>query len=350
VSGEADEQYLRTATAMMRDAMVDWYKSGGDPETMPNFEEILDQAGKHTMFRAFASGFLPVPFSRTSRYQIELDHWRELMANDNLTYTQKVEQFVDKWGEDYLPLVASTSKNTVPGLSATIETYSVLKDNESLARELAALGPEAVGIIGATAPVGEFDVGVYDWLNENNIPGTSTQYRGARSVAEMREATVMQSAWREYRKVKEERDDALAQRGLTSINQSGAEEIREIWNDFVRNQMAQKYGREWSVEYNSYVNQSPLYLNGIQSAMNNQQFMSKYGNTPLWQQIGEYMRTREEALQAIANGRDSAEVRDLWDQWREEFRYSSLEFSDFYDRFLDNDELRDYGVGEVVNL
>lgn len=345
ISKESDEQYMRTASSMMRDAMVDWYKSGGRPENQPDFEEILDRAGKHTLFRAFASGALPVPVTRTSKYQIELDHWRNLMRDDTMTYTQKIEAFVDKWGDDYLPLVSSTSKNTVPGIGPTIETYDLLKSNDSLTRQLASLGPEAVGIIGATAPVGEFDVGVYDWLNENNIPGLSVQYRGARSVAEMREASTLQSAWREYRMVKEERDDALARAGLKSITSAGAEDIKARWDQFVKVDMVQKYGREWSIAYNQYENQTPMYLNAIDVALQDPKFMSQNGNSPLWRKIKEYMTVRAQAIEAINQGATATEVGEIWDQWREDNRYSSLEFSDFYDRFLDNDDIRDYGLG-----
>ena len=89
--------------------------------------------------------------TRTSKYQIELDHWRNLMRDDTMTYTQKIEAFVDKWATTtchWFRLRVRTRFRHGP----TIETYDLLKSNDSLTRQLASLGPEAVGIIGATAP------------------------------------------------------------------------------------------------------------------------------------------------------------------------------------------------------
>jgi hypothetical protein len=57
------------------------------------------------------------------------------------------------------------------------------------------------------------------------------------------------------------------------------------------------------------------------------------------------MATRQAALEAISQGADSGNVKDAFAAWIAEYRFSSLEFNDFYERFLDQDELNDYGDG-----
>ena len=216
-----------------------------------------------------------------------------------------------------------------------------------MARELAALDPNTVGILAASAPIGEFDEGVYKWLNENNVPGAEGVLRGPRGVDEMGEAIAMQAAWRDYRRVKESRDAALAARGVKSLNAKAAEDIKAKWDEFVNVTMVEEYGDQWIVNYRSYQDSTPANLVGIQKVLNNETFMSSYGNTPLWTQIQDYMRVRQNALDAIDGGADSAYVRDQFAAWAADFKYSSLEFSDFFDKFLDQDNLQDIGVSNL---
>ena len=192
-------------------------------------------------------------------------------------------------------------------------------------------------------PVGAFDKGVYTWLQNEAVPGTNDAYRGHRDPAEQETATVMQAAWRDYRKAKALRDQELAQRGLTSIQSKGAEDIQQAWSGFL-DQMNSEYGDPWRVEFNSYQNSSALYLTAIQNAMDNRQFMQENGNTPLWQSIREYMATRQNALDAIAAGNSSTDVKKWFTGWAGQFQYSNLAFSDFYDRFLSQDQLTDLGL------
>jgi hypothetical protein len=111
--------------------------------------------------------------------------------------------------------------------------------------------------------------------------------------------------------------------------------------------MVQKYREQWTVAYNSYQNATPQYLTAINMAQNDSNFMNTTGRSPLWDRIGAYTQERQAALNAIAAGGDSKAIREAFAAWASEFKYSSLEFSDFYDRFLDQDTLQEYGIGNL---
>lgn len=339
-SGESDPEYLGTVSTMVQNAMVEWNLSGNDPAKKPNYDDIIKKAQDFYRFRVLASLTLPMSITRMSPYQVQVDAWNQLKADPSMTYEQKVEAFTRKWpnGEDYLPLVTSTSKYAA-NIDPTLASYKVLTGNEQLARELASLDPEAVGILAAAAPPGEFDAGVYKWLGETKVPGQDMYFRSRRGETEMDKAITMQQAWREFNHYKELRDVEMQKLGVKSLQAKAASDLNDEWKYFTDTYMPQKYGEAWSGTYGSWQDKSKIWLTAINAAMSNEQFMRQNGNSQLWQTVRVYMDGRAKAQQEIIDGVDSAVVRDSFESWAQELKYSSIEFSDFFDNFLANDNL-----------
>jgi hypothetical protein len=343
--GENSKEWLATASAMMQTAMVDWYKSGGRPEDRPDPDVIMQRAHDFYKFSALASLTLPFATTRTSKYQQQIDNWNAIKADGSMTWNEKVETFIRKWGDDFTPLMTSTSKSNT-GVDPTQEDYAILRENSGLARELAAVDPYLVGILGMSAPVGKFDRGVYEWMQNETIVGTDTIFRERLNPAEYQSAAIMQDAWRDYRKAKTIIDTELAARGVSSLQAESAADLKAQWDTFM-DDMATEYGQPWITEFYAYQDRTPRNLAGIQMALENESFMSQQANSNLWGAVQVYMDRRQQTLDAIANGADSAAARDEFAAWAGEFRFSSLEFSDFFDRFLDNDQLQDIRLEQV---
>lgn len=342
LQGEDNEMYLGIADAMMKGAFVDWYKNGANPAEVPDVDVIMEQTQNFQIFSILASLTLPFAITRNSKYQIQEDYWRQLMADPNMTYSQKAETFLDKFGAEFAPLLESTSQKVSPTLGNTIESYDMFNDNRKLTEVIAQLEPKAIGVLLAGTQSGEFDQGVYKFWGENKVPGTVEQFRRRRTPREMQEELIMGQAWTEYRAMKEQRDAALAQLGI-SLNSNDAAGIRDQWNYFTDVTMREKYGDVWAANFAQFNDLTPSYIIAIQVALDDENFMSTQGSTPLWTQVSEYMNMRNMALEAIAAGADSASVRDQFAAWAAQYRLSSLEFSDFYDNFLENDQVIDYG-------
>ena len=345
---EDSRDYMKTSASMMQIAMVDWYKSGGEIDNKPDMKEVLGTAQKFHIFQTIARLTLPVTTSRSSKYQIQMDAWREIRDRESgETYNEKLDYFLGKWGTEFLPLVVSGSDSAVPGVRSTQEVYKVLKDNPELSRQLAGSSPEMLGILATSVEEGEFDKGVYKWMSDNKLPGIGENYRETKSVEEVQRDILMRGAWAEYREEKDIRDEQLANLGV-SLQSNAAESIRITWEEF-KVSMIEKYGNVWFEEINTYQDKTAFFVSGIQMALNDPEFMKQQGNTPRWIGISRYFSERAMAMDAIERGEDSGEVKERFAQFVSDFRFSSLAFSDFYDRFLDGDDLtlKTEGLGGI---
>lgn len=343
--GEENDDYLAVMGGITQSMMVQWYENGADPDEKPSYDDIMQATNNFFRFSALASATLAFPLARVSKYQVQVDYWNSLKKDNTLTYQQKIDNFVANFGasgENYLPLTVSTSKYVAKAIDPTLGSYDILANHEDLTRELARLDPEAVGVIANSAPVGEFDRGVYRWLSENKVPGTNDTYRAKKSPDEMRDSIEMQKAWREYNKAKIQRDEMLKKMGLKSLRSAAAAPIKAAWDAFTGEYMSSesKYGDKWTTEFNKYTDMTTTYLVAINKTLENKKFMDQYGDTPLWRDIKTYMGMRADAERAVASGAiDSTTANEVFAAWSSDFKDTSYEFADFWDRYLENDEL-----------
>lgn len=347
--GESSAEYLGVVDAMMQTAMVDWYKSGGDPADKPDMDVVRQKANDFYSFSALASLTLPVSLTRMSKYQTQIDYWNNLKATPGIAYQQKISTFLDKFGESYAPLLVSTSQSAAANIDPTIETWDVLNQNTGLVQDLAQLGPDAVGILGASAPLGQFDQGVYQAFLNTDIPGSPGEtWKSRVSPQDYQNKIELAGAWRDYFAAKAERDTALQQRGGMSIDAKVNADLKAQWTDFTDVWMVNKYGAQWSIAYNDYGANQAKYLEGINTVLDNATFMSSdTGQSLLWSTIGQYMDVRREALAAIDSGADSTAVSDQFAAWADNLRFTSLDFADFFDQYLANDKL---SIGVTANV
>lgn len=343
--GESNSDYVKTTNAMMQIAMINWYKSGGIPEDKPDMDKVLQMTNDFYRFSSIARLTLPFSTSRSSPYQIQVDEWNNLKADPSLTYREKLDSFIDSWGEDFMPITVSGSDATVPGIQSTQEVYKTITKHSGLARELAQTSAEAVGILASSAPVGEFDQGVYKWMSDNDVPGLDRPYRGTKTPNQMSDDIVMAQAWRDYRAAKDARDEYMAANGIKSINSKKARGVKKIWDNF-KYQMVEKYQSEWVENFNGWQDETASNLSAITKVLNNEKFMKEMGSTPRWEGIQTYMAVRQQAIDAIDSGEvESAKVKEVFANWINQYKFSSLEFNDFYERYLEQDELLRYGIG-----
>ncbi len=339
--GMNNNDYLAIVDAITVDAIIDARINGTD---MPTAEWIKEQADRFTTFHALAALTLPVTYTKMSKYQPIIDYWRRLNEdNPTMTFRDKVTKFVDKYGDAYIPITEASNTGDIKGLDPSLEMYEVMTSNEQLIETMTVRGGEgAASIIAATVPDGEFDPGVYSfWLN-NKQPGKQQPYKMRMTPDGLTQQTEASEMWREYQKKKQQRDNALDMLGTKSWDSKKAEEagITQLWRDFVSS-MSEKYGETWRIYGpDGYSSRLSKTLGHIEIALQDEQFMgSELGQSPVWDSIRTYMRRRDIAVQAIADGADREKVRELWAAWTSQFKYSSVKFLDFYEIFLENDDL-----------
>jgi hypothetical protein len=222
-----------------------------------------------------------------------------------------------------------------------MDQYEIIRDNQSMLADLVAnYGEDSAGIIAAGAGAGEFDQGVYTAYGLQNVPGTTDPFREKRGAGQMQTALTMQQAWREYRNAKEARDRALEELDI-SYQSNAAEGIRDKWNEFKYDYMTNKYGEAWEGQIQSWEDNTANHLLTIRDVLENEKFMAEHGDEAMWQQVNDYMEMRAAAQEAVLMpDADTAAVREMWAEYQESVRYSSLLFADFFDRYLENDDLK----------
>jgi len=345
--GEDDITFLQTLGSVVQDSMVRWNLSGGDEATKPTPSDMIEKTKNFFSFKFLASLVLPFSLTRESEYQVALDAWRQMQSDttDTRTYDEKQSAFLAKYGDEFLPLTSSTSRYNAGYFSPSQNSYSMIKKYDGLLNEVAGdlpSHPEIVGMLISTAPLGEFDQTVYKWLGENQVPGTNDTWRSKPNAMVMINSVEMQAAWREYNAFKADRDQALRDIGVKSINSKAAAEIKANWDYFVNVYMVDKYHDPWKVAHQVYTDMAPAYLNTINKILTSPQasdFMKEYGDTDVWSGVKAYMNERKKATDAIAGGADSAMVQEMFSEWAADFKDHSYQFADFYDKFLDNDKL-----------
>lgn len=351
--GESSEDYMRTLDAITVDAIVTWRLAGGDPADRPDPKELKDRADDFYKFSTLSSLTLPVSITRMSDYQPILNAWRKISSDPRYTYREAVSAFLDKYGDSYLMLTRSTSKSSINGLDPTMTMFQEMTEHRDLVAKLTARtiddGGWGASIIAATIPNGEFNGGVYEYWRTQRQPGATTNYKSAMTPEEVMVEDNISRMWKEYQDEKVKRDTALAALGGIAWDSKASEAagIKPLWEEFIDGMYA-KYGNDF-VQYgpNAYAPKLPQTLALIDESLNDETFMqSDLGQSPTWKAIREYMDERRRARNAIMQGADKDEVRAIFAQFTATHRFKTVQFSDFFDTYLENDDLTERMPGD----
>jgi hypothetical protein len=342
--GENNDDYLGVVGAIVQQEMVDWYLAGGEESGIPKPtpKQMRDKADSFYKFSIAASLVSPVAITRMSKYQDKIDYWNSIKAQPG-TWQNKLAKFRAKFGDAYMPLTRSTSRAQMEGLDPTMEAFNVMTTHADKVEQLADIDPLMVGVLASTASNGEFDLGVYNyWLN-NDMPGTPGEtYKSRMTAGDMITDTLTSEMWNEYFREKAQLKVALDALGVASINTKAAESsgVAQLWRDFEAGMNA-KYGEVWTaLGPQAYADKSAKIITAVTMMTNDEKFMqSELGQSKVWQSAAEYMDLRRQAVEAINAGVPSDQVEQMFNEDVQKLRYSSLGFADFYDRFLQYDAL-----------
>lgn len=343
IMGEDNDDYMRVLDAVTVDAIVSWRLAGGDPDSKPDPAALKEYADNFYKFSILSSLVLPVAISRMSDYQPVMNEWRILNEDPTMPYRDKVALFIDKFGDSFMPLTRSTSKSDIEGLDPTLEMWQgMTKHAREVAMLTAEVGDSGASILAATIPNGKFNAGVYSYWRNERQPGAQNTYKTAMTPEEIMVEDTVGRMWDDYIREKTMRDNALARLGTATYDSAKARDagITARWDSFIDG-MFDKYGEDFAIHGpQSYTKQLPQTLGGIQKLLNDEQFMSSdLGESATWQAIDAYMDERNRARAAIDKGADKGAVLEVFNEFAAAHKYSTLQFADFFDTFLENDDL-----------
>lgn len=329
------------------------YRKGERDEPTP--AEIKDRVDALSFLRAASSFTLPVSVRFRPEFQFYVDKARVYREKYGVDAAVRFYQDFP----DYFEMFFSISRNPT-GMDPTKDAiryknrYSNLLD--AITDPSKGYAPEFLQLITNSygAPT-EFDNTAYTWqfLNEYRT-GSGELIRQKQGVDDVATINNLQRGWIEWTKFKTKLDNVLKQRGLTSYNSAGAEDLSELRKLYV----AQKQTENpvWWKEYNEGANSKRPYffLKAVKTAMNDKKFMADRGQEPVWDAFSEYIRRRDQiskvlksrAAQGGSSNMDAKANKDIADLWAitvEQIKDidQTGAFTSFYNRFLDNDTLEE---------
>ncbi|WP_026874615.1 hypothetical protein [Jiangella gansuensis] len=224
-----------TLTRVHQQRYNDWVANGRQgPE--PDFQESLD-IGKGAQAAWIAARFMsPASFNPEVKGQMFIDMANQVQSEHGFG-EGGFKAYLDLAGDDQAIWWTATTQNNsgVPATSAGFRQSERYKD-------LIAKNPElGLALVGLDAETDEFNYQVYRHQTETPISDLSDQkHREALGPEAVVTATEERQGWAEWKRWNVKIDAELAARGLQSVDQRGAEDLKLI-KAGIRGELASTY-------------------------------------------------------------------------------------------------------------
>lgn len=330
------------ARTIYQTEMVQYGK--GERDKPPTFAEAREKAAQMSGVRWLyqMSGFTP---QFKSPYQPYVDYYRQLVAADPRTADAK---FYEQAGPEFFILTASVTRNNA-GIPATIGGFKAYQKYKDLIQA----HPEIANLIIGKEGAGAFSSAVYqNQLQQAMSPGSSKTMRERMNLDESIQDVAVREGWLKYNKLADLVDAELLNRGLVSVNQKGAEDLKEAKARFIDSQMywnqSPTGGQQlnpWFVDFNTHdLSRTTARLNGMSQIISDPRLQKRDDIRGL----ADYLAARSQMVDMMAadgiktlNSNKAASLRGMWDTYVMGLREQNLSFADLYHRYLTNDEFLD---------
>jgi hypothetical protein len=311
--------------------------------------------------RVIANLTLPFAPRFESPYKFYIDKSREYKRIYGVNEGSK---FLEDFPE-FFEFSASLSKNPTGVQSSIAATKNINKYSE-LIGQVVNIEPKLVGLI-VNDPSGyEFSQSAYNYLYKKRISANSSdRFLSSQNPAEAQKKTDAEKGWIQYNKFADLLDNELAARGLTSIQQTGAEDLAIIKSAFINKLSVQtdaegkpifneKTGEyERTAWYDDYLDDDGSKTNrviaGLGKILNDPKFVENNKNSTTWKSIDRYIEFRKILAKELLSrevksitAKANIDLKIIYDGFVNKLKQDDkLGFSYVYDRFLSQDPLVD---------
>lgn len=329
--GEDDTVFRNTMMGVYQNEVIRY--NLGERSTKPTWEEAGEKASDLKTLRALATFTLPVPLNFSSPYQPYVDAYRQIRAEDPMNADQK---FYEQFGEEYFILTARVTKTT-GGIPSTMKGYEARKKYQGLIEKY----PDLSGVIAGDV-AGPFSKAVYEWEKAKG-------YRTVLSPEDSVKAVNVRLGYLKYNATMDALQAEMDERGLTSWNDSDAEDLSKVRSELIDSLKYNEDGTltDWFVEH-STTNRAAMEsrLIGLREIASDKRLLGRDDIRGL----AEYLLMRDEFVGELQYRADTdsgpksitAEDNiDLYDQWQigvSSILSRNLSFAPLYYRYLELDE------------
>ena len=357
-AGLDDPQFSRTFQLIWKTEQQN-AKRDGRPAVQ--FDKIMDMTKDYYRMRTYANLIMPFAPRFDTPYQYYLDKSREYKRIYGLDADAK---FLQDYPE-YFSFSASLSKNPT-GVQSSVIAAENTKKYANLITELTQINPRLIGLV-TNDPTGyDFSQAAYNFLYKKKIsPGSSERFLSSQSPIESQRQNEAEKGWIQYNKLSDFLDNQLQKRGLSSTQQTGAEDLAFIKAKYIEklsrqtdfegkpifdNKTGQYVQTAWADDYlDSDGSKTNRVILGLSKILQDETFMKDNKNNPTWKSVSAYLDIRKAIAQNLLNrdvksinAKANVDLKYIYDGMVNKLKQDDkMGFAYLYDRFLSQDLITD---------
>jgi hypothetical protein len=358
LSGQSDPQFARSYQLIFETEQQKAREAGLGPVSP---KKIMDMTRNYWMMRMTSNLIMPFAPQFNSPYKFYLDKAREYRRIYGIDADAKFLQDFP----DFFDFTTTLSKNPT-GVQSSVQAIDNIKKYDGLVGELAKIEPKLVGLI-VNDPSGyDFSQASYDYLYGKSVsPDSPEKFLSSQSPAEAQAKTDAEKGWIKYNQLMDAIDTELKNRGLTSTQQKGAEDIAAIKSAVIEELAVKKDvdGKpvlnattnqlEQSAWYDDYLDSDGSKTNrvilGLGKILNDKKFIAENADNPTWKSVKTYVEFRKAVASELQSrevksitAKANTDVKMLYDAMVSKLKNDDkMGFAYVYDRFLSQDLIVD---------
>lgn len=334
LTGQSSDALNRASLvwSIYQEQMYDY--QSGLRSTPPNMQDIQNQAGYVSALDTVVNRLSPLGFKPQAEHQFFVDQYRAMQNQDPNNAQQN---FVKKFGEQAYIFTQSLGKTTV-GVPPTANGIKAYKQHEGIIKNDPELASVVVGIQGA----GNFDEMAYQWEVANGLRTYQTPEEAAKQAA-------VGQGWFNYQQTMAKINIVLQERGLTSINQSGAADLKKFKSQYIQSTNdpnSPYYNPDFFSAYGSFnKNQYMQRIQSLETLASDQGLLANPLRADI-RGLNAYFQLRYQALQYMQgrasksiNAASNKDVANWFDYYVGQLKQDNTQFSPLWERFLKDDDL-----------
>jgi len=279
--------------------------------------------------------------------QALVDQYKKLESVDP---ANAATSFYNKYGQALFALTMATTKSNA-SVPATAAGLAAIQDPDI--RAMIQADPSvAYAIVGPAATQGPFDMAAYNVEMNTQIGGGNSQpFRGVLDPMDMIKENQAQLGWQQYDQLMSVINAKMAERGITSLNNKGATDLRTIKSQFLTNMndpSNPEYNSAWYEQYTGAKTDWNARIVSLENLVSDPNLVSNPGRTDL-KLLGQYLEGRQQINAALAQrptttgspstlaSSKNADLAGQWDAFVSQLVMSNTNFALIYQHLLGGD-------------
>jgi hypothetical protein len=358
ISGQEDPAFARSYQLIWNTEQQRAKRNGRDPVPA---SKILKMTKDYWKMRTVANLVMPFAPRFDTPYKYYMDKSREYRRLYGLEADAK---FLDDYPE-FFSFSASLSSNPT-NVQSSVQAVENIKKYEGLVSDLVKVEPRLVGLITNNFAGYEFSQAAYDFLYRKRVsPDSPEKFLQSQSPAEAQKRNEAEKGWIQYNRIMDAIDNDLQDRGLTSTQQKGAEDLATLkaavitklsqktdadGNPIINPKTGQIEQTAWSDDYNdSDGSKTNRVILGLGKILTDKKFIEANKDNPTWKSVSAYLDFRKSLAQELSsrkvksiNAKANTDLRFIYDGIVNKLKQDDkLGFAYVYDRFLSQDLVYD---------